>query len=312
MKSKGGRHFDARTTLAAACLVLSACAGQPEKEFEQPQNVSPTVSKLSQDLTQYYAQLERRLILRGLMRTDGGGPDTPFTKEDLMRDFQALAFYGEYVSGQGFTKATAQPADLSKWEDPVRVRLLFGPSVSAKTRASDRQTVTALLDRLTQVTGHSITLVEEDSNFDVLVANEDERYDILTRLQDQRHPIGHQSASLLKTIPKELQCVVLAYSSSPFSKKYIQALAIIRAEHPPLLRKACFHEEIAQGLGLSNDSPRARPSIFNDDDEFALLTEYDEILLNILYDPRLRSGMSLNTAAPVLWQIINERYPPET
>ncbi|NDH27227.1 MAG: DUF2927 domain-containing protein, partial [Rhodobacteraceae bacterium] len=122
----------------------------------------------------------------------------------------------------------------------------------------------------------------------------------------------HQSASLLKTIPKELQCVVLAYSSSPFSKKYIQALAIIRAEHPPLLRKACFHEEIAQGLGLSNDSPRARPSIFNDDDEFALLTEYDEILLNILYDPRLRSGMSLNTAAPVLRQIINERYPPET
>ncbi|MEK9643816.1 MAG: DUF2927 domain-containing protein, partial [Paracoccaceae bacterium] len=42
---------------------------------------------------------------------------------------------------------------------------------------------------------------------------------------------------------------------------------------------------------------------------FALLTEYDEILLNILYDPRLRSGMSLNTAAPVLRQIINERYP---
>jgi hypothetical protein len=220
-----------------------------------------------------------------------------------------LAFYGEYVSGHGFTKAIAQPTELSKWEDPVRVRLLFGPSVSAKTRESDRQTVTELLDRLTNVTRHPIMLVEDNSNFDVLVANEDERYDILTQLQHQRHPIGHQSASLLKTIPKELQCVVLAYSSTPFSKKYVQALAVIRAEHSPLLRKACFHEEIAQGLGLSNDSPKARPSIFNDDDEFALLTEYDEILLNILYDSRLRSGMSLNTAAPVLRQIINERYP---
>ncbi|NCW53264.1 MAG: DUF2927 domain-containing protein [Rhodobacteraceae bacterium] len=277
MKSKGSRHFETRITLAAAFIALSACGGQQQKVFEQPKNVSPTVSKLSQDLSRYYGELERRLILRGLMRTDRGGPDTPFTKEDLIRDFQALAFYGEYVSGHGFTKAIAQPTELSKWEDPVRVRLLFGPSVSAKTRESDRQTVTELLDRLTNVTRHPIMLVEDNSNFDVLVANEDERYDILTQLQHQRHPIGHH--------------------------------AVIRAEHPPLLRKACFHEEIAQGLGLSNDSPKARPSIFNDDDEFALLTEYDEILLNILYDSRLRSGMSLNTAAPVLRQIINERYP---
>jgi hypothetical protein len=44
---------------------------------------------------------------------------------------------------------------------------------------------------------------------------------------------------------------------------------VIRAEHPDLLRLSCLHEEIAQGLGLPNDSPRARPSIFNDDEEFA-------------------------------------------
>ena len=151
------------------------------------------------------------------VRTDRGGPDTPFTKEDLIRDFQALAFYGEYVSGQGFTKAIEQPTELSKWEDPVRVRLLFGPSVSVKTREADRQTVTELLDRLTNVTRHPILLVEDNSNFDVLVANEDERND-MTQLQHQRHPIGHQTASLLKTIPRELQCVVLAYSSAPFLK----------------------------------------------------------------------------------------------
>ena len=115
MKSKGSRHFETRITLAAAFIALSACGGQQQKVFEQPKNVSPTVSKLSQDLSRYYGELERRLILRGLMRTDRGGPDTPFTKEDLIRDFQALAFYGEYVSGHGFTKAIAQPTELSKW-----------------------------------------------------------------------------------------------------------------------------------------------------------------------------------------------------
>ena len=39
------------------------------------------------------------------------------------------------------------------------------------------------------------------------------------------------------------------------------------------MRRACVHEEMAQGLGLGNDSETARPSIFNDDEEFALLTE---------------------------------------
>ena len=43
------------------------------------------------------------------------------------------------------------------------------------------------------------------------------------------------------------------------SGTYTRAFAVIRAEHPDLLRLSCLHEEIAQGLGLANDSPRARP-----------------------------------------------------
>ena len=62
------------------------------------------------------------------------------------------------------------------------------------------------------------------------------------------------------------------------------AVAVIRAEHPDLLRLSCLHEGNHPGLGLSNDHPLARPSIFNDDEEFALLTSQDEAMLAILYD----------------------------
>ena len=72
------------------------------------------------------------------------------------------------------------------------------------------------------------------------------------------------------------------------------------------MRLACIHEEMAQGLGLANDSPRARPSIFNDDEEFALLTTHDEMLLRMLYDDRLRSGMGAAEAAPIARQIARE------
>ena len=58
------------------------------------------------------------------------------------------------------------------------------------------------------------------------------------------------------------------------------------------MRQSCIEEELAQGMGLSNDSRDARPSIFNDDEEFGVLTRHDELLLRMLYSDSLRCGMS--------------------
>ena len=77
-------------------------------------------------------------------------------------------------------------------------------------------------------------------------------------------------------------------------------MAVIPAEHPALMLQACLHEEIAQALGLPNDSNLARPSIFNDDQEFALLTRMDELMLKILYSPELHPGMTADEARPVV------------
>jgi hypothetical protein len=68
---------------------------------------------------------------------------------------------------------------------------------------------------------------------------------------------------------------------------------VIRAEHPDLLRLSCLHEEIDPGPWPAERFPARRPSIFNDDEEFALLTTQDELMLKILYDPALRPGMTL-------------------
>ena len=87
---------------------------------------------------------------------------------------------------------------------------------------------------------------------------------------------------------------------------YAKAVAVVRAEHPPLLRQSCYHEELAQGLGLPNDSPKARPSIFNDDEEFAFLTTQDELLLRMLYDQRLHPGMTAAEGRPIVERIARE------
>ena len=109
----------------------------------------------------------------------------------------------------------------------------------------------------------------------------------------------------MTNLQRSTYCLVYAMSPGD-SSVYNGAFALIRSEHPDLRRMACLHEEIAQGLGLANDHPQARPSIFNDDEEFALLTVMDEYMLRILYDPRLRPGMTEAEARPIVEQIATE------
>ena len=59
-------------------------------------------------------------------------------------------------------------------------------------------------------------------------------------------------------------------------------------------------EEKTPSASVNEDSPRARPSIFNDDEEFALLTDQDELMLRMLYSPELRPGMSAAEARPIV------------
>lgn len=68
----------------------------------------------------------------------------------------------------------------------------------------------------------------------------------------------------------------------------------------------CIVEETTQVLGLPNDSDKVFPSIFNDKSIDSLLSGLDYLLLKMLYDPRVKAGMSLRQAAPVLKTIVNE------
>ena len=111
---------------------------------------------------------------------------------------------------------------------------------------------------------------------------------------------------IITQLPKDIHCMAMTSMSSEPNSAISSALVIIRSELPVIMRRACFHEEIAQSLGLTNDSHLARPSVFNDDDEFATLTKFDEILLQILYDHRLNSGISKREASQLVRQIANE------
>ena len=146
----------------------------------------------------------------------------------------------------------------------------------------------------------SATMGDNGANFHVIFVSADDTNFLTARVRQIVPDIGQSALGLLNRLPRGVHCLVLAFSDTPNGYDYGTAIAVIRTEHPDLLRLSCIHEEVAQGLGLGNDDPRARPSIFNDDDEFALLTTHDEHLLRILYDPRLTPGMRAEAAMPIV------------
>lgn len=296
-------------TLAVAAT-LGACALAPQAPdvrprpapvLPPPQAAEPSAASAA--VAAHFRKVEADLVSRGLLRTDGGGPDTPWGPRELAETFVRIALYDEYVSMGGRLIAQETPSRLRRWQGPVRIDLRFGPSVPETQKARDRAAVGALAVRLGRATGLSVRVTDAQPNYWVYVVSEDER-----------PALGREWAALFPGLdPRELDaatdmglstfCMVLAISDGS-SPVYSGALAVVRSELPDLLRLSCLHEEIAQGLGLANDWPRARPSIFNDDEEFATLTTMDEQLLRMLYDPRLKPGMREPEARAVLGPVV--------
>lgn len=309
------RRFSRHCATGLALLALSACVTAKAPPQTNPQArpadvampaapVSAGPSRASQAMTRYYSAVQADLLAQGLLRTDGGGPDSPYTDTDVIRNFERIAFYDEYERNAGLRSSRGGPVGLRKWTSPVRITLEFGDSVPKAQRPVDRGMVSDYAKRLAQVTGHPISTVRSNPNFHVLIMGEDDRAQAVDRIRQIVPNINSSSIALFRTLPRSIHCLVVAFSSSENDHSYGRAIAFIRAEHPKLMRQSCVHEELAQGLGLANDSPHARPSIFNDDDEFALLTAHDEELLSLLYTPDLKPGMYPDEALPIARRIL--------
>jgi hypothetical protein len=66
----------------------------------------------------------------------------------------------------------------------------------------------------------------------------------------------------------------------------------------------CAYEEILQALGPINDDDSVPWTMFNDDVQMGFFGIYDQYLLNILYDPRLRPGMTRAEVKALLPEVL--------
>lgn len=86
----------------------------------------------------------------------------------------------------------------------------------------------------------------------------------------------------------------------------IRSDAVIVSDGGESLFKRCLAEEILQGLGPLNEHPSLSESMFNDRTRHTSFTRFDRLILNMLYDPRVRNGSSFESVQQLLPSLLAE------
>ena len=66
----------------------------------------------------------------------------------------------------------------------------------------------------------------------------------------------------------------------------------------------CAYEELLQSLGPINDTSSVPWTMFNDNVSMGFFDVYDQYILNILYDPRIKAGMTVTEVKAVLPDVL--------
>lgn len=257
----------------------------------------------------------------GRMRADRTPQDAPVDHVLLEENFRRIAFDLESDPlGNGSPQGEEDRPMIRKWLKPIVFSL-------ASTQ-EDEDSITPRLERFAQllsdVTSHPVKPYRDDGDGSVrllIIYGSDQSMQAMT---DPRNISGPQwnnnelgaarwlAASIAewRLAPSPCAGYVLVGDERTGSEvgEIIFAVVMIRKEVPDLLLDACIEEELSQVMGVLNDDDTVRPSVFNDDQEFALLTDHDTELLRALYDPRIKPGMSPAEAMPIVREILGETH----
>ena len=66
----------------------------------------------------------------------------------------------------------------------------------------------------------------------------------------------------------------------------------------------CAYEELLQSLGPINDTSSVPWTMFNDNVSMGFFDVYDQYILNLLYDPRIKAGMTVQEVKAVLPNVL--------
>jgi Protein of unknown function (DUF2927) len=198
---------------------------------------------------------------------------TDFTNDEIADGFFKIAFGAELQIGQ-------PEARIRKFDGPVRI------FVASKGLPDRRSEIAAIVGDIRARIDHLDITFTNDPNaanfFVTLVAARDFKRTI-------RSLYGSEKA---KRIQQSLQPQCLSGIGKDERFRIRRAEVILPVDAGEFTFYDCAYEELLQALGAINDDRSVPWTMFNDDVQMGFFDVYDQYLLNILYDPRIRAGMT--------------------
>ena len=115
---------------------------------------------------------------------------------------------------------------------------------------------------------------------------------------------AHYGSNEAKKIQEALKPQCLSGIGKDEHFRICRAEAILPNDVDDFSFADCAYEELVQGLGLINDDSSVPWTMFNDDVQMGFFDLYDQYLVNILYDPRVRAGMTKKDVETLMPEIL--------
>jgi hypothetical protein len=204
-----------------------------------------------------------------------------FTDAEIADGFFRIALAAEYhVAGR--------TDRIRKYDGPVRVYL---DNRARPDRSAQMADVVADLRK--RIRHLDIELVRDRAAANVVVT--------LVRDRDLGRTLrAFYGRSRARQIQRELDPQCLSAFRKDDAFRITRSDVIIVADAGEFVFYDCAYEELLQALGPINDDPDLPWSMFNDDVQMGFFDVFDQYLLNILYDPRIRPGMTAEQVRALL------------
>ena len=219
----------------------------------------------------------------------GALPDAPpqytrFTSRELTRGFMALAFGSDLRIG-------AAPRGIRRFDHPIAAHVIPGGSV-------DRiQSMTRIIEEYARKVPNLRLSITSSRAADLEVRLIDEK-DFNAALHEA---FGAKIAKafIAQTDP---QCMTSLRSDADGA--ILHAVTFIIVDQGDDVFFDCAYHELLHAFGLSNHDQRNPWTTLNQNRLVGYLTVYDRALLTLLYDPRIRPGMTRRQARRLLPRLI--------
>ena len=209
-----------------------------------------------------------------------------FTDSEIVEGFMKTAFGAEY-------HLAGRVDRIRKYEVPVRV---FADGTRADRKAQIAKIVADIASRVRHL---DIAVVDNNDNANVLVK--------LVRDRDLFRTIstfyGEERAKEIKT-SLDPQCLSGFRKNEKFEIEHSDV--ILTVDNGDFVFLDCAYEELLQSLGPINDTSTVPWTMFNDNVSMGYFDIYDQYLLNVLYDPRIKAGMTVQEVQAVLPAVLTD------